>query len=242
MLHFGLIGKKLDYSFSSSFFNDFFKKNDLQCTYENIECADIEEVKSCLLSKKFKGLNITIPYKEQVIPLLSDLSDEAKEIGSVNVVKFENNQYKGYNTDYYGFHQSIKPFLKNSHTKALILGTGGASKAVSYVLKSIGIEVLYVSRTPKNKQQFLISEVNENMLNACKLIINCTPIGTFPDVKNKPALPYQSIGKEHLLIDLIYNPEKSAFLLEGEKYGAEILNGKSMLIEQAKKSWEIWNK
>ena len=241
MRKFGLLGKKLDYSFSKTFFTDLFAKNQIDASYENIEVADLYKWFEAKIFLDFAGFNVTIPYKSEIIPFLDELSDEAKVIGAVNTVKNVNGKLIGYNTDAFGFGQSIKPFLNNNHERAMILGTGGSSKAIAYVLKIIGLDVIFISRNPKSSNEFGYDSINENMVNACKMIVNCTPIGTFPNVDSKPNFPTVLISDKHLVVDLIYNPEKSLLLQESEKQGAIILNGFSMLQEQAKKAWEIWN-
>jgi shikimate dehydrogenase len=168
-------------------------------------------------------------------------AEEAKEIGAVNVVQFVDGQKIGHNTDAFGFHQSIKPFLTFHHERALILGTGGASKAVAHVFRSLGIDVLFCSRDPKSRNEFPYSELNNHMINACKVIVNCTPLGTFPNVDESLELPFEHLSADHLVIDLIYNPPKSLFLQRAEECGATILNGESMLRHQALKAFEIWN-
>jgi shikimate dehydrogenase len=242
MPKFGLIGKLLDYSFSKTFFTEYFEKNKLNHSYENIEIQTIDEFSKILKSNEFSGFNVTIPYKESIIPFLDELSPEAKIIGAVNTISFENGKIIGHNTDAFGFQQSIKPFLDNRHERAMILGTGGASKAIAYVLKNIGLNVIFISRNPQGENQFSYVDINQNMVNACKMIVNCTPLGTFPNVDEKPDFPTEFITKNHFVVDLIYNPEKTKFLQEAEAKGAIILNGKSMLKEQAMKAWEIWNK
>jgi shikimate dehydrogenase len=242
MKQFGLIGKSLTHSFSPAFFAQFFKENHIDADYSPFELTAIEEVQT-LFKNPLNGLNVTIPYKESIMPFLDGLSQEAAEIGAVNTIAFENGKKIGYNTDAYGFQQSIKPFLTNKHEKALILGTGGASKAVSYVLKSLGIEILYLSRKPVGKNRhFSYSDVNEHLLKACKLIVNTTPVGMYPNTEVHFDFPLNGIGLEHLVVDLIYNPSKTGLLHESEKRGATILNGESMLKEQALKSWDIWQK
>jgi shikimate dehydrogenase len=242
MPKFGLIGKRLDYSFSKTFFTDFFEKNELTNSYENIEIQDISEIKSILENGKFSGLNVTIPYKESIIPFLDELSPEAKAIGAVNTISFHEGRSIGHNTDAFGFQQSIKPFLDNRHERALILGTGGASKAIAYVLRNIGLNVIFISRKPQGKNQFSFADVNQNMVNACKMIVNCTPVGTFPNVDEKLNFRTEFITENHFVVDLIYNPEKTRLLQEAEQKGAIILNGYSMLKEQALRAWEIWSK
>jgi shikimate dehydrogenase len=241
MQRFGLIGKTLSHSFSPAFFEDYFLKNNIDASYELFELPEISDIET-VFKQEISGLNVTIPYKEAVIPFLDELDEVAKTIGAVNVIAFKNGKKIGFNTDAFGFQQSIKPFLTFKHERALILGTGGASKAVEYVFKSIGIDVLYVSRNSEGKaKHFLYDDINEHMLNACKVIVNCTPVGTFPAIDEQPNFPYQFLSPDHLVIDLIYNPAKTKFLQNAEAQGAMILNGASMLREQALKSWEIWN-
>ena len=185
---------------------------------------------------------MTIPYKESVIPFLDELDPIAEKIGAVNTIIFDGDKKIGYNTDAFGFKQAIKPFLNNQHERALIFGTGGAAKAVASVLKEIGVDVIFISRDPLGKNKhFNYSEVNLQMLNACKLMVNCTPVGTFPNSSDYLPLPYEGIGKDHLVIDLIYNPIKSVFLQKAESQGATIMNGEAMLKAQAMKSWSLWN-
>ena len=171
---------------------------------------------------------------------MDSLDKKAKRIGAVNTIKFTKEGLKGYNTDVYGFKKSIQPFLKESHKKALILGTGGASKAVAFVLKELGISFKYVSRNPIG-DQVGYSELNKKIISTHTVLINCTPLGTFPDTAAKPGIPYEFLTSNHLLFDLIYNPEKTAFLLSGEQKGAIICNGAEMLELQAEKAWQIWN-
>lgn len=240
MRKFGLIGKQLGHSFSKAFFTEKFQEEELSAVYENVELSEIAEIKAVIDTGSFSGLNVTIPYKESVIQYLDELSDEAKAIGAVNVIAFQNGKTIGHNTDAFGFHQSIKPFLTNRHERALILGTGGASKAVAYVFQSIGLDVIYVSRNPKEAKQFGYSDINEHMLNACKVIVNCTPVGTFPNVDESIPFPFAHLTEEHLVIDLIYNPSQTRFLAQSAAAGATTLNGLSMLKEQANKAWQIW--
>jgi shikimate dehydrogenase len=237
----GLLGKTLSHSFSKSFFEEYFASNQVDATYSNFEIPSIDEVVTIFEREDLNGFNVTIPYKESIIPFLDELSPEAKEIAAVNTVKIVEGKKIGYNTDAFGFQQSIKPFLTNLHEKALILGTGGASKAVAYVLKNIGIEVLYISRNPSKSNEFSYEDINEYMLKACKLVVNTTPVGTFPSVNQSPDFPFQFLTNEHLVVDLIYNPAETTFLKKAKDAGATILNGESMLKEQALKSWKIWN-
>ena len=242
MRNFGLIGKSLSHSFSKLFFEDYFSTNNIEATYSNFEFQNKEELQHFLSVKNVDGCNVTIPYKESIIPYLDELSEEAKSIGAVNTIRLENGRWIGYNTDVFGFKQSIKPFLTNRHEKALVLGIGGAAKAVAYVLKEIGIEVLFVSRSPKGKNQFGYADINEYMINACKLIVNATPVGMYPNVDECVVFPFTNLTEEHLVVDLIYNPEETTFLKQSRENHATILNGASMLKEQALKSWAIWNK
>ncbi len=241
MRKFGLIGKTLHHSFSKTFFTNFFEKERLDAEYSNYEIPSIEEIIPLLKSEKISGLNVTIPYKESVIPFLDELSDDAKVIGAVNVIQFKNGKSIGHNSDAYGFHQSIKPFLTNLHERALIIGTGGASKAIIHVFKSLGIDVITISRNPDGPKQFGYDDINDHMLRACKVIVHCTPLGTYPAVDECIPFPFEYLTKDHLVVDLIYNPSKTKFLQKSEEQGATILNGESMLHQQALKAWEIWN-
>jgi len=239
MKNYGLLGKSLGHSFSKSFFESYFKKNGIDAIYSNIELSTIKEIEE--IGDSFNGLNVTIPYKEEVIQYLDDISDEARQIGAVNVVQFVGGKKIGHNTDAFGFHQSIKPFLTNKHERAIILGTGGASKAVEYVLKQIGLDVIFISRTPCGENQFGYDDINEHMLKACKLIVNTTPVGTYPEIDDCVPFPFEFISEDHLVVDLIYNPSKTTFLRKSEEQHASIINGETMLKQQALKSYEIWN-
>ena len=241
MKKYGLIGSSLTHSFSKTFFTEYFSNNKIDASYDLIELASIDQFQK-VLNKGFSGLNVTVPYKEKVIPFLDQLSKEASSIGAVNVIQFIDGKTIGHNSDAFGFKQSIKPFLTNLHERALILGTGGAAKAVNFVLKEIGITTFHCSRTPdQQKGLFSYGDINENMVKSCKLIVNCTPVGTFPNINDHIDFPFQYLTEEHLVIDLIYNPQISAFLMKSKQYGATIVNGESMLKEQALKSWGIWN-
>lgn len=242
MEKYGLIGERLDYSFSKDFFTDKFEQASIDATYENIELKNEETLSQFFKSRvhDFKGLNVTIPYKRTVIPFLDELSPEAKSIGAVNTIKVEGERLIGYNTDAYGFQNSIKPFFRNVHEKALILGTGGASNAVEYVLKNLGVDVCYLSRSPKQENEFSYEDANEIMINTFKLIVNCTPVGTYPDVDAMPAIPVEFVGEDHLVIDLIYNPIETQLLRTAKEHGADTMNGLSMLKHQALKAWDIW--
>lgn len=243
MINFGLIGKSLSHSFSRSYFEKKFIENELNDHfYKNFELETIEQFSNVLKTQNLKGLNVTNPYKESIIPFLDELSIEAKEIGAVNCINIVNGKTIGYNTDAYGFGQSIKPFLDTTHGRALILGTGGASKAVAYALKKIGVEVFFAtSSNKKNTNTFFYDEINEGMMSAFKLIINTTPLGLYPNINQAPALPFHLFTDKHLAYDLIYNPEQTLFLKQAKEKGAVTINGLSMLHLQAQKSWEIWN-
>ena len=243
MSKFGLIGKNIDYSFSKSYFTKKFENEDLPHTYQNFDIESIHNILNIIkTTKDLKGLNVTIPYKKTVIPFLDKLDEEAEEIGAVNTIKFsKESKLIGYNTDYYGFKKSIEPYLKNNHKKALILGTGGASKAIAYALKKLNIEYSYVSRTASSHTTYTYQTLSEEIIKNHPIIINCTPLGTSPKTNSCPPIPYDAITESHLLFDLIYNPEETKFLTIGKLKGAKIYNGLEMLKFQADKAWEIWN-
>ena len=241
---YGLIGKTLKHSFSKGYFEQKFKEQKIEdIEYRNFEFGHINEVKVQLSEiKDLKGLNVTIPFKSSIIPYLDEMDEISEKIGAVNTIKItDEGRWIGYNTDVYGFSTSLKPFLTNRHEKALILGTGGASKAVEYALKQLNISVVKVSRT-KEKADLTYGDLNEYVFKACKLIINTTPLGTWPNVEESPDIPFSFLSPEHLVYDLIYNPEKTLFLERAESAGATIMNGLNMLKLQAEKSWEIWNR
>ncbi|WP_442267137.1 shikimate dehydrogenase family protein [Tenacibaculum sp. ZS6-P6] len=242
---FGLIGKNISYSFSRGYFAEKFEMLDLHDhEYVNFDLTVINELDDVLkeYNSSLKGMNVTIPYKEEIIPFLDKVDKKAKKIGAVNTIKIsKKGKLKGYNTDYYGFKNSLKPLLKEKHKKALILGTGGASKAIAYALKKLNIEYAFVSRKAKNEAMFSYNDLNKTVVEDHLVIINCTPLGTSPNITQKPNIPYQYIGEHHILYDLIYNPAESAFLKSGKENGATIKNGLQMLELQAEKAWEIWN-
>lgn len=246
-MNFGLIGKSLSHSFSKTYFEEKFTSPDKRdFTYTNFDLQHLNDLISIIKSNHLDGLNVTKPYKESIIPFLHELDITAKNIGAVNCVKINWNNNTpfliGYNTDYYGFAQSIKPFLEPSHQKALVLGTGGASKAVEYALKQIGVDVYFVtSSQKKGTNYFLYTELNEFVFNSFKLVVNTTPLGMFPHIEECADLPYQYLTSEHLLFDLIYNPAETLFLQKGKSQGAIIINGLNMLKLQADKAWEIWH-
>jgi len=241
---FGLVGKNISYSFSRGFFDKKFKAEDLPHSYVNFDLQSIDQLDDIIINtSNLKGLNVTIPYKEAVIPILDDLDKRAKKIGAVNTIRITRYQkIIGYNTDYYGFKNSLKPHLKTHHQRALILGTGGASKAIAYALKKLKIQYDYVSRSQKEGVKFLYSDLTEDIISSYQIIINCTPIGTFPNVNVCPDIPYEGVTDKHILYDLIYNPEQTKFLSCGDIVGATTINGLKMLKLQAEKSWQIWNK
>lgn len=241
---FGLVGRNISYSFSRDYFAKKFKNEDLSHSYVNFDLQSIYELDDIIRNTpNLKGLNVTIPYKEDVIPMLDGLNKRAQKIGAVNTIRITRYQKLiGYNTDYYGFKNSLKPHLKQHHKRALILGTGGASKAIAYALKKLKIEYDYVSRSEKEGVKFLYSDLTDEIISSYTIIINCTPIGTFPDVNECPDIPYDAITENHILYDLIYNPEQTKFLSCGDMKSAITINGLEMLKLQADKSWKIWNK
>ena len=238
---FGLIGKDISYSFSKKFFTQKFINDGLNnCSYENYDISSISELLEVINDTKIKGLNVTIPYKESVIELLNHIDPIAKKIGAVNTIKIDKqNKLLGYNTDYIGFKQSLESNISNQK-RALILGTGGASKAIVYALKTLNIKTLLVSR--KNREKCITYEdVSNQIIKDHTIIINCTPLGTYPNIEECPKIPYKYITERHLCYDLIYNPIKTKFLILSEKKGASIINGNEMLENQAIESWKIWN-
>lgn len=250
MKMYGLIGYPLQHSFSSKFFNEKFQQENIDAEYLNFEIEHIHELRKTLVfNPHLKGLNVTIPYKEAVIPFLDDISPVAKEIGAVNVIKIERsfgNTYgyklKGYNTDYVGFKNSIQPLIHpDIHNQALVLGTGGASKAVCKALESLDIEWTYVSRTPR-EGALTYDSLTPNTVADYKIIINTTPLGTFPNVEDSPNIPYHELTPKHLLYDLVYNPTETVFLKKGRDMGATTKNGAEMLELQALAAWDIWTK
>lgn len=243
MSRFGLIGKDIDYSFSRGYFSKKFENQNLPFTYENFDLKSISEFPALIENNdNITGFNVTIPYKEQIIPYLNSLDKRARKIGAVNTISIDSKgQLKGHNTDCYGFKKSIKPLLKKRHKNALILGTGGASKAIAYTLKKLKINFDYVSRTKSEGAKFSYESLTPADISEYKIIINCTPVGTFPDVNQCPNIPYEAITKKHLLYDLIYNPSVTKFLQEGKQRGATCCNGLQMLEWQAEKAWKIWN-
>lgn len=243
MRQFGLIGYPLSHSFSPGYFQDKFKRENItNANYTAFPLQQIDQVKELVKQNpSLAGINVTIPYKQSIIPYLHQLSDEAAAIGAVNTVKFTNNGWLGYNTDAHGFMQSLLPCIQNKTVKgALVLGTGGASKAVVYVLQKLDIPFLLVSRN-KTTAAITYDDIDEVTIEKHQLIINTTPLGMSPNVKNYPTLPYESLDSSHILYDLIYNPEETEFMKKGIERGSTVKNGLEMLHLQAEKSWDIWN-
>jgi shikimate dehydrogenase len=245
MDQYGLIGYPLKHSFSMSFFNDKFDAEKINAEYLNFEISSIKEVKTILKNQpNLKGLNVTIPYKEQVIPYLDQLSDNAKLIGAVNVIKLDRNKGKvkltGFNSDIIGFKESIEPLLENHHQRALILGTGGSAKAIFYGLKQLGIVSTFVSRGKKAENILNYTELTPEVIHSNTVIVNCTPVGMWPQVDDCPNVPYDRITDRHLLYDLLYNPNETLFMKRGKEQGAKIKNGLEMLLLQAFASWDFW--
>lgn len=243
-IKFGLVGRNINYSFSKIYFTEKFKIEDMRnCRYDNYDIAHIKDLKAVLTKNPtLRGLNITIPYKVEVIPFLDKLSKKASKIGAINTVRIsKKGKLKGYNTDWIGFTKAISPLLLPHHKNALILGTGGASKAIKFALKKLGIKSTFVSRERK-KDTLSYEDLDAGAFAKFTIVINCTPLGTFPDIENCPKLPYELFTESHLAYDLIYNPEETAFLRQAKERGAVTKNGYSMLVYQAEAAWEIWNK
>jgi shikimate dehydrogenase len=238
---YGLIGYPLTHSFSPKWFMEKFAAEGIDATYKAYPLENIESINDLLANYPLRGLNVTIPYKTGVVDLLDHISAEVEVIGAVNCIDIRHGQRIGYNTDVIGFENSLKPLFQAHHTKALVLGTGGAAKAVNYVLDKLGIERTSVSRN-KSDDTLTYEELTEDIIAAHTLIINTTPLGMSPDVDVAPAIPYDVITGEHLLYDLIYNPEETKFLQLGREQGAVTKNGYEMLVLQADASWEIWNR
>lgn len=244
---YGLVGYPLEHSFSKVFFNDKFKNEHIDAEYVNFSIPDIQLFKEIILNNpNLKGLNVTIPYKEMVIDFLDDLDTDARQIGAINVVKIEQDntgkkRLIGYNSDIIGFTESIKPLLNETHQKALILGTGGASKAIFQGLKNLGIESTFVSRKA-SAQMLTYDDLTSDIMQQYTVIINCTPLGMYPHIDNCPPIPYHLLSECHLLYDLVYNPETTLFMQKGKEQGATTKNGLDMLHLQALAAWDIWQK
>ncbi|MDT3388856.1 MAG: shikimate dehydrogenase [Bacteroidota bacterium] len=242
---YGLIGKHLGHSFSIGYFNEKFQSEGIDATYENFEISTVDGIREIIdTNPELKGLNVTIPYKEEVINYLDFVSPNAREIGAVNVIKVvhkgKKTILKGYNSDIIGFTRSIEPMLKPYHKKALILGAGGAGKAVMTGLKSLGVETLMVSRSTR-PNTIRYEQLTPNLVQEYNVIVNCTPLGMYPKVNEFPQLPYEGMNEKNLLYDLIYNPDETMFMRKGKAQGAVTKNGLEMLLLQAFASWEFWN-
>lgn len=247
MKTFGLIGYPLGHSFSQKYFTEKFKAENIEARYLNFPIENIGELPSLLEKHPYlAGLNVTIPYKQQVIEYLDQVDQVAREAGAVNVVKItwdgSKPCLKGYNSDIIGFSSSIKPLLRSHHKKALILGTGGASKAVAYALKDLGLLYRFVSRTPQHPSHVSYESLNKEILKEYTVIINTTPMGMAPKTDQCPSIPYNGISSQHLAFDLIYNPETTLFMQKCSEGGALVKNGLEMLHLQAEAAWNIWNK
>jgi shikimate dehydrogenase len=243
---FGLIGYPLTHSFSPDFFNKKFQNLGINAIYKAFSISNITELKIVISENPhLEGLNVTIPYKESVLPFLNQIDSNAKAIGAVNCIKItrKNNLpfLIGYNTDYIGFEMSFVPLLKSHHQKAIILGNGGAAKAISYVLSKLNIPFIFIVRNPKQSNELAFSDVDKSIFDEYKIIINSTPLGMYPNIDKCPEIAYEYINESHLLYDLVYNPQESLFLKKGKLQGAQTKNGYEMLILQAEKSWDIWN-
>ncbi|MFI5141172.1 MAG: shikimate dehydrogenase family protein [Bacteroidia bacterium] len=244
MKQLGLIGYPLSHSFSKKYFDEKFQKLNLsEYSFSVFSMEDVNQFPALLSEhKNLIGLSVTIPHKEIVIPFLDEIDEVAKEIGAVNCIKITNGKLKGYNTDTLGFKQSLRPFLDVNHTKALVFGTGGAAKAVAYTLKKLNIDVWFVTRQKNTDlpNSFTYEELNEEIVSACKLLVNTTPLGMHPNINECPALPYNAITPQHLVYDLTYNPAETLFLKKAKEQGALISNGYNMLCFQADEAWGIW--
>ena len=246
MEKYGLIGFPLGHSFSISYFNQKFHDEDIDAVYENFEIPNIDNFSEVLDSNpELRGLNVTIPYKEKVLPFLDSISPEARAIGAVNVIRVTHQgkdiKLKGYNSDVIGFTKSIEPMLdKKWHKKALVLGTGGASKAIDYGLRNLGLETVFVSRYEK-EGTIRYQDITPEVIKEYNVIVNCTPIGMYPKTEECPLLPYEAMDSHTILYDLIYNPDETLFMKHGAQYGAQTKNGLEMLLLQAFASWEFWH-
>ena len=241
MKRFGLIGKTLKHSFSRSYFEKKFHELGIDdCIYENYELQSIDDLPGLLGVPELAGLNITIPYKEEIIPFLHSKNKIVEAIGACNCIKVVDGQLHGFNTDAVAFKNSLQKYLQPHHKCALVLGTGGASKAVQYALKELAIDYILVSRH-KKENQLGYEDVGEDTVTGHQVLINTTPLGMYPNVDQDPPIPYSALTKNHLLYDLTYNPPKTKFLQQGESKGAQVINGYEMLVAQAEESWRIWN-
>lgn len=247
MQKYGLLGYPLGHSFSKNYFNQKFEAEHIDAEYVNFEIPQIKEIKNVLKENpELNGLNVTIPYKEQVIPYLDELDPDARLIGAVNVIKFKKGLFGktklvGYNSDIIGFKRSIEPLLKPTHQKALILGTGGASKAVYQGLKQLGVGSTFVSRSKKDGC-ITYGEITPKIMAQYTVIVNTTPLGMFPHIDACPDIPYDELTPDHVLYDLLYNPDETLFMRKGKERGATVKNGLEMLLLQAFAAWQIWQK
>ncbi|WP_423127314.1 shikimate dehydrogenase family protein [Gaoshiqia sp. Z1-71] len=249
MKTYGLIGYRLGYSFSKGFFTEKFEKENLkEHEYVNFELDTIDEFPGIFKKNDhIAGLNCTIPYKQQIMPFMDEIDQEAAAVGAINTVKIIHQagggmKLKGYNTDVYGFENSLKPMLNEKHNKALILGTGGASKAIKYILGKLGIDYLSASiEAELFDKEIRYEQIDGDLLKEYLIVVHATPLGTFPKIDACPDIPYEKLNKDHVLFDLVYNPEETLFMKKGKEQGATVKNGLEMLHLQAKKSWEIWN-
>ena len=242
---YGLIGYPLGHSFSKSYFNEKFENEGINAEYINFEIPTLDSLPEILASNpELKGLTVTIPYKEKVISYLDSISPEARAIGAVNVIRVDhkgNDTYlKGFNSDVIGFTKSIEPLLERFHKKALILGTGGASKAVNFGLKSLGLETVFVSRFER-PGTIQYSQITPDIIQEYNVIVNCTPCGMYPHIDECPQLPYEAMTSKNILYDLLYNPDETLFMKKGAQHGATVKNGLEMLLLQAFASWEFWH-
>ncbi|MBR3066140.1 MAG: shikimate dehydrogenase [Prevotella sp.] len=245
MKQYGLLGYPLGHSFSRAFFTDKFQREGIDAEYLNFELPDISRLPEVLdTHPQLRGLNVTIPHKQAVIPYLDALSDEARAIGAVNTIRITHDAdghrlLKGFNSDIIGFTDSIRPLLKPHHTRALVLGTGGASKAICRGLEQLGLEWCYVSRSPR-EGLLTYSDITPARIADYTVIVNCSPVGMHPHTDESPALPYAALSPRHLLFDLVYNPETTLFMRQGRRFGATVKNGLEMLHLQALASWRFW--
>ena len=238
---YGIIGYPLGHSFSRGFFTEKFAREQIEAQYMNFEIPNVEMLREVLNENpELRGLNVTLPYKTAVIPLLDELSDDARNIGAVNVIRVRNGYLKGFNSDIIGFMGSIRPLLQPHHKKALILGTGGASRAIRVGLTQLGLQWKHVSRSAR-EDMFTYSELSPEILHEYEVIVNCSPVGMYPHVDESPAIPYESLTDRNLLFDCVYNPESTQFMQRGAQHGATVKNGLEMLHLQAIASWEFWN-
>lgn len=244
MRYFGLIGYPLGHSFSKQYFSSFFEENKIDAQYDLYPIEDIDELPVLLRKVELTGLNVTLPYKQKVIPFLDELDETASAIGAVNVIKFirehDNTILKGYNSDAIGFEKAIKPLLQPYHKQALVLGTGGASKAVVYTLHKLGIDTTYVSRKVSG-DNLRYEDLDKSIIEKHLLIVNTTPLGMYPKTNECPDIPYELLTTRHLLYDLVYRPEETRFMQKGKERGATGSNGLEMLYGQAVEAWKIWN-